>query len=468
MAKNQTFDAKNDAVQGLLSNFKGELGYKEGKGNQTKYAKEYFPSLQNEPWCDTFVDAMFVKTFGRENAEKMLGGFSAYTPTSHNLYKQNGRWNEARSAYIPEPGDQIFFQPAGGRINHTGIVTRFDKEKRVVYTIEGNTSAKPDDREGTTVKEKSYPLDHARIRGYGTPDWSVIVSNDLSISSKGNAVDQKTTVRQWQTDLNKLGYKDLSGKELVVDGIVGKNTDYAIRAFQRDHGLEIDGVIGPKTSAALDKAIAQYQAEQEQSKEVEAQGQQQAVDPEENLGKKPAEQQESAACVCAKEEKPDAEQDKETEMHQPADDKQKAVADQHAAQQAQQQQLMQNNSGINLDVSILVQLPVALIKGLESLVSKLGELIPTININLSLYCANNCMKSGVHPGDIKEASLEQTDTGKNLICMSSADGQKLVTADIDKGMQTPVEQSIASINEQYAQQQQGAEQQQQQKAMTVS
>ena len=39
------------------------------------------------------------------------------------------------------------------------------------------------------------------------------------------------------------------------DGIFGKDTEEAVRAFQRDHGLGADGMVGPKTLAAIGKAL---------------------------------------------------------------------------------------------------------------------------------------------------------------------------------------------------------------------
>ena len=36
-----------------------------------------------------------------------------------------------------------------------------------------------------------------------------------------------------------------------ADGICGKNTVSAIRAYQRDHGLSVDGIAGCKTMASL-------------------------------------------------------------------------------------------------------------------------------------------------------------------------------------------------------------------------
>ena len=41
------------------------------------------------------------------------------------------------------------------------------------------------------------------------------------------------------------------GSSLVIDGIFGPGTQSAVRAFQKKHGLEVDGIVGPKTWAEL-------------------------------------------------------------------------------------------------------------------------------------------------------------------------------------------------------------------------
>jgi len=43
---------------------------------------------------------------------------------------------------------------------------------------------------------------------------------------------------------------------LSVDGFAGPLTRNALAAFQSKHGLYVDGLIGPKTWAALDAATA--------------------------------------------------------------------------------------------------------------------------------------------------------------------------------------------------------------------
>lgn len=52
-------------------------------------------------------------------------------------------------------------------------------------------------------------------------------------------------VIQLQTFLSNLG------SSLVVDGIFGNGTASAVRAFQKKYGLEVDGIVGPKTWSKL-------------------------------------------------------------------------------------------------------------------------------------------------------------------------------------------------------------------------
>lgn len=54
-----------------------------------------------------------------------------------------------------------------------------------------------------------------------------------------------------QRALKAKGYKGANGKELELDGDAGKNTIYAIKCFQRDNGLTVDGIAGKNTYKKL-------------------------------------------------------------------------------------------------------------------------------------------------------------------------------------------------------------------------
>jgi len=59
-------------------------------------------------------------------------------------------------------------------------------------------------------------------------------------------------VRKIQKRLAELGAKNSSGtRPLVVDGEFGPATLKAVKKFQSDSGLEVDGLVGPKTWKAL-------------------------------------------------------------------------------------------------------------------------------------------------------------------------------------------------------------------------
>jgi peptidoglycan hydrolase-like protein with peptidoglycan-binding domain len=117
------------------------------------------------------------------------------------------------------------------------------------------------------------------IKGGGTGDWIHIeldnehadttdwVDAAMATFPLGNHVpaeDTKTgwktcrlgdsgeNVREVQATLRAAGYKNSTGKKpLVVDGDFGANTDKRVRQYQKDHGLVVDGIVGPQTAGHM-------------------------------------------------------------------------------------------------------------------------------------------------------------------------------------------------------------------------
>ena len=134
-----------------------------------------YGNLQEEPWCDGFVDFCFIvcagaNSAGYARAKKALGGFSAYTPDSAQMFKNLGSAHWIPANGTPKPGDQIFFKDSSGTICHTGLVLRVTAD--TVYTIEGNTSsASGVVANGGCTRQKSDDRTYSRIAGYGRALW---------------------------------------------------------------------------------------------------------------------------------------------------------------------------------------------------------------------------------------------------------------------------------------------------------
>ena len=60
------------------------------------------------------------------------------------------------------------------------------------------------------------------------------------------------SVMELQQKLSDAGYS-----VGIIDGIYGARTDAAVRAFQADYGLRVDGIVGPATLSALGSASVQ-------------------------------------------------------------------------------------------------------------------------------------------------------------------------------------------------------------------
>ncbi|WP_146092504.1 XVIPCD domain-containing protein [Xanthomonas arboricola] len=107
-----------------------------------------------------------------------------------------------------------------------------------------------------SVKRDGVDLKHSVTSG--STSHQVSKSNDGKLE-QGERGEQ---VKQLQGQLAQLGAVGRDGKPLKPDGDFGGNTKHAVEQFQREHGLQIDGVAGQQTQAALAKVLTQVTPKQ--------------------------------------------------------------------------------------------------------------------------------------------------------------------------------------------------------------
>ncbi|MEB3337937.1 MAG: peptidoglycan-binding protein [Leptolyngbyaceae bacterium] len=82
----------------------------------------------------------------------------------------------------------------------------------------------------------------------------ITISLTFSLSSSVLAVISPGTRGAAVTSL-QLNLKNAGYDPGPIDGIYGGTTEYAVRRFQQDRGLIVDGIVGPATEAALTGAV---------------------------------------------------------------------------------------------------------------------------------------------------------------------------------------------------------------------
>lgn len=206
-------------IEKILSVAAKEIGYKEGRGNKTKYGKAY--GLDGVPWCVIFQWWVF-QTAGLSSL--FYGGKKIASCSALKKYAQSKKqW--ITSGY--KSGDLVIlnFPKTGCETDHIALVESVNGS--VLTTIEGNTSAAGSGSQSNGDGVYRKQRDIALVNGAYRPLYDGAVKAVQAILNANLSVGIST------------------------DGIYGPKTATAIEQFQSAHHLSPDGIVGKDTWAAL-------------------------------------------------------------------------------------------------------------------------------------------------------------------------------------------------------------------------
>jgi len=140
----------------------------------------------------------------------------------------------------------VFTQQAFAQNN-----AKHQDSKTVVQTTTKTTvtTQKKANNESKAAVQKSKTTAHSSKASVKTPQKAQQKTVITTYKTTPKAVSGRSLILQTQQQLNRLGYK--AGR---ADGLMGKNTREAIKRFQKQHNIRVDGKSTSALLALLKKA----------------------------------------------------------------------------------------------------------------------------------------------------------------------------------------------------------------------
>ena len=170
-------------------------------------------------------------------------------------------WCDPKGAGVIPPkyrvaGAAVFWGKTAGNITHVAFLYRpvdANKPRGDWYLIEARGVMSGVVKTKLLSRKPDYWGLMTRYFDYGAIQSEGLKLGDRLLKNGMEGPD----VKQLQSALIRLGYD--CGR-WGADGDFGDATEQALKAFQRDSRLADDGICGPKTCAALEKALAKLEA----------------------------------------------------------------------------------------------------------------------------------------------------------------------------------------------------------------
>jgi len=214
-----------------------ELAREQIGNDYTTYCRDMGYNYRIE-WCACFISWLAKKLNITDIIPVDIGCNSQIRK-----FKSLGVWHTDRNF---SSGDIIYYDwDISEDADHVGIIEEINGN--MLSVIEGNAGNYPDDR----VRRRNINSESPLIFGYARPNYLNSdsdfekVSVSLPILRKGSF---GKSVKSLQLILDS---KDYSIGKCGIDGDFGADTDSAVRKFQEDFGIEIDGIVGKDTWSNL-------------------------------------------------------------------------------------------------------------------------------------------------------------------------------------------------------------------------
>lgn len=252
----------------IVAQARAWIGLKESDGSHKKIIDIYnaykpnargYQMKYTDAWCACFASAVAIAC-----------GATDIIPTevscqSHiALFQKKNAWVED-DAYVPQPGDYIFYDwddngvgDNKGTSDHVGIVEKV--ENGVITVIEGNCTDQ--------VKRTTLKVNGKYIRGYGVPKYTRMgatakpAETPVAKPAEATVAEKVCSVSVKQLSKGSKG-KSVKALQLLLigngcscgsygaDGDFGSATLSAVHKYQKANGLTADGVVGASTWAKL-------------------------------------------------------------------------------------------------------------------------------------------------------------------------------------------------------------------------
>lgn len=207
------------------------VGAKEGDKKYKALIDAYNNATDNKKYdgqgCCEVACAFFILALGARRAKELI-------PVTNYANGQARMWKDGLSK-TPKIGSLVYFA-SNKEIDHVELVVDIKGTKMI--TVDGNANH-------SVIKRTRYTT-NSSIKGYGIPKYNAnkSVLDDTWFHSAIESVvikkgSQGELVLWLEEYLHTAGYYDG-----YLDSVFGNALDAAVKAYQKKHGLYVDGICG--------------------------------------------------------------------------------------------------------------------------------------------------------------------------------------------------------------------------------